>query len=308
VETANVEETRLSSSNSLLQAVVLGEDRGMSLEHELKVAKALALQAGEMLRRFHHERLEQGRIRGSHETVTIPDLVVDDIIVSGLRQAFPHDALSSEQSPLCWDRFECDRLWLVDALDGVGSLADRGDEFTVSIGLSIRGEAVLGVVYNPMRDELYTGSSSQHLQLNGRALSGRPSNHGSTPAARISLPRSEWGPVIENIPELRALSSARSTSYDLARVAARQHDGFFSLLPLREWSTCAGVALICSAEGLVSLRGLNTVTYNSEELIHSSGMIAAGTYPQKQLIEKILAQPAVNSLSKKLARSSHFAA
>lgn len=300
-------DSQVSMSGSLIQATRIGEDMGMNLGHELEVAKALALEAGETLRRFHRERLMTGRVRGSHETVTIPDLVVDDIIVSGLKKDFPHDALCSEQSPLCWDRFECDRLWLVDAVDGVASLADRGDEFTISIGLSIRGEAVLGVVYNPMRDELYTGSMSHPFELNGVRTGSNSKNSRSNPA-QLSVPRMEWESVVENIPELHSLSCATSISYHLARVAAHKQDGFFSLLPLREWSTCAGVALICSAEGLVTLHGFDNISFNSEDLMHTSGIITTHSQFHKRLIEEILDQPAISTLSKKLWRRMHFAA
>ena len=200
-----------------------------------------------------------------------------------------------------WDRFECDRLWLVDAVDGIMSLAERGDEYTVSIGLAIRGQAVLGVVYNPVRDELFLGSTSQSILVNGVSPKPEGTDRRSMPA-RISIPRTEWGYMVECVPDLRPISHAASTSYELARVAAGMNDGFFSVLPSREWNTCAGVALVDSAGAFAGLRGMSGVEFNNEDLTHSSGIIAARTHPQKMLIENILDLPAVMAVHVELRR------
>jgi myo-inositol-1(or 4)-monophosphatase len=294
----------LSSSfdpGTAARSIVRAEMRGMDLRYELEIAKSLALRAGEKLRQFHKERLVIGRIRDSRDIVTVPDLVVDDIIVSGLTKAFPHDALTSEQSPLSWERFECDRLWLVDAVDGISSLAERGDEYTVSIGLAIRGQAVLGVVYNPIREELFTGSASQPIMVNDAPPRPNASDCRSMPA-RISIPRAEWGCMVESVPDLRPLSNSCSTSYELARVASGMNDAFFSVLPPREWSTCAGVALVEAGGGFASLRGMYTVQFNNEDLTLPTGLIAARTHPQKMLIENILDLPAVTAVCEELKR------
>lgn len=240
----------------------------MSLEHELEVAKELALIAGDAVRSYCSRTPHI--MTGAH-IGTIPDLIADDIIVSGLQRAFPHDALCSEQTPISSGRFECDRLWLVDALDGAADLAQQGSEYAVSIGLVVRGQAVLGVVYNPARGELFTGASTLPVTINGSATKPRDTIAG----ARIGIPSSEWV-FTSDLPEFQSVHPIVSTAYGLARVAAGMDDGFFSVQPVREWSTCAGAALVCAARGRITLPGMHGMAYNSCNLTHPFGIIAIG--------------------------------
>lgn len=285
-----------------LRTFGLQGDSDMNLQHELDVARSVALEAGRRLRDFHLDGVELNGLV-SNEIVTIPDLVADDIVVSGLRKAFPQDAVCSEQSPTCWDRFQCDRLWLVDALDGAASLASGGDEYTVSIGLAIRGQAVLGVVYNPVRDELYAGSTMHAVTLNGEPVS----EFRESPSTEdgISVQRSEWGYIFGCVPELLSISKTSSVSYDLARIAAGTHDGWFSLLPPREWCTCAGIALICAAGRLASVKGGAEITYNNEDLRHPAGIIAARTPQHKEFMEYIVSLPEMEEVAQDLRRRSY---
>jgi myo-inositol-1(or 4)-monophosphatase len=242
------------------------------LEYELGIAKKLARAAGKALRSFNPYNVQIGPSARSSAMVTIPDLIADDIIVSGLQLAFPYDAVCSEQTPVSYGPFEGDRLWLVDALDGNTSLVDHGDEYAVSIGLAVRGQAVLGVVYNPVRDELFAGAEDIPTTLNGFPLQASRTDQFS--GASISMPHSEWT-YSTNLPELPPIRPIVSTSYELARVAAGMEDGFFSVLPVREWSTCAGVALIRAAGCRATLHGGIEILYNNSDLTHPLGIIAA---------------------------------
>lgn len=244
----------------------------MRLEYELEIAKKLALSAGSALRSFNPDNVQIGPSARSAAMVTIPDLIADDIIVSGLQLAFPYDAICSEQMPVSCGRFESDRLWLVDALDGNTNLVEHGDEYAVSIGLVVRGQAVLGVVYNPVRDELFAGAEGIPTTLNGVPVKASRADKFS--GARISMPHSEWA-YSTTMPELPPILPIVSTSYELARVAAGMDDAFFSVLPVREWSTCAGVALIRAAGCRATLHGGIDIVYNGSDLAHPLGIIAA---------------------------------
>jgi len=238
------------------------------------------------LRLFHHKNLRIGPSTRSG-MVTIADLIADDIIVSGLQHEFPHDAICSEQMPVSFGRFECDRLWLVDALDGNSDFVVHGDDYAVSIGLAIRGEAVLGVVYNPSRKELFAGTAMQ-----GTALNGRPCNATSSSqlaGARICTPRSDW--EYSKRLDLPPVRPVVSTSYALARVAAGMDDGFFSMFPSREWSTCAGVALVRAAGGRATLHGALDITYNSSDLTHPLGIVAGGLSLHESLNTALNSRP-----------------
>jgi myo-inositol-1(or 4)-monophosphatase len=260
----------------------------MRLEYELEIAKKLALSAGSALRSFNPDNVQIGPSARSSAMVTIPDLIADDIIVSGLQLAFPYDAVCSEQTPICCGRFESDRLWLIDALDGNTNLVEHGDEYAVSIGLVVRGQAVLGVVYNPVRDELFAGAEGIPTTLNG--VSAQFSRADNFSGARISMPHSEWA-YSTTLPELPPIRPIVSTSYELARVAAGMEDGFFSVLPVREWSTCAGVALIRAAGCCATLHGGIEILYNGSDLAHPLGIVAACPDLHERLNKTLTAAP-----------------
>lgn len=161
----------------------------MRLDYELDVTTRSALCAGSALRSFTPGNVQIGQSVMSAAMVSTPDLIADDIIISCLRLAFPHDTVCSEQAPVSCDRFESDRLWLVDALDGNTNLVEHGDKHAVSVGLMVRGQAVLGVV-NPMRDELFTGAEGHPTTLNG--FPAQACRAGKLSDTRIGVPRSEW--------------------------------------------------------------------------------------------------------------------
>jgi myo-inositol-1(or 4)-monophosphatase len=243
------------------------------LERELEVAQELALAAGASLRSYHSKKLHIVHRGGGEKMVTIADLIADDIIMSGLQQSFPRDALCSEQTPISCVHFECERIWLIDAMDGATNFAEQGDEYTVSIGLAVRGQAVLGVVYNPTRNELFAGSAAQPTTINGFPVN--PGMSDQFAGVRISVPSSEWA-YSSRLPGLKSVLPIASTSYGLARVAAGMDDGFFCLLHARKWSTCAGVALVGAAGRRATLPGSVDISYDNGNLTHPFGMTAAG--------------------------------
>lgn len=144
----------------------------MNCARELEIARALAAEAGAALLQFRSEGAgEAGRNRASGEVLTVAGLVADDLICSGLADAFPDDSLCSRHAggQAGWTG----RVWLVDALDSESNFLADGDEFTVSVGLAIHGRAVLGVVFNPARREMFAGTIALGATLNGRPLVGQ---------------------------------------------------------------------------------------------------------------------------------------
>jgi myo-inositol-1(or 4)-monophosphatase len=252
----------------------------MTFERELEVAKRLARSAGKALRSFDPKKVRIGQSARSNSMVTIPDLVADDIIISGLQLAFPDDALCSEHTPLSYGRSQYGRLWLVDALDGNMDFLENGDQYAVSIGLAVRGQAVLGVVYNPVRDELFAGTIAQPTTING--LPASATRTGPFADAHISMPRSEWA-YASSLLDLPPVRPGMSTSYELARVAAGMEDGFFSVLPVSECSTCAGVALVNAGGGRATFHGGLDIVYDKNDLTHPLGIVAACTAIHEEL-------------------------
>jgi myo-inositol-1(or 4)-monophosphatase len=245
-----------------------------SLDRELAIAMRLVREAGAILKQAHTTRLAAHEMV-SGELATSANTDADGLIRAGLRAEFPDDGIYSERAPHSPERFLRSRVWMIDPLDGVSNFAACGDEFSVAIGMAIDGEATLGVIYNPMRDELFAGYRDFGVILNetGVHVSSAHTLH----SCFVTVSRREWshGTLPDTITPFRMIPMA-GTAYKLARVAAGLDDGMFSLKPRPEWSTCAGVALVKSGGGLVTALNGEFIRCNRPDLRQSVGMIAAG--------------------------------
>lgn len=255
-----------------------------SLDRELAAAVRLARDAGAILRRAHSTRQEQ------HETVsgelaTQAHSDCDALIRAGLRAGFPDDGIYSERAPHSPERFLHSRVWMIDPLDGVTSFASCGDEFSVSIGMAIDGEACLGVVYNPVREELIAGYRGGGVTVNDSA--SKISDVYSLDYCFITVCRREWSQGIRSVKMPCRVVPMAGTAYKLARVAGGLDDGTFMLRPYPEWSTCAGVALVKSAGGLVTSTSGEFIRYNRPDLRQCVGLVAAGAGMHSLLLRKV---------------------
>ncbi|MFL5264704.1 MAG: inositol monophosphatase family protein [Anaeromyxobacteraceae bacterium] len=263
----------------------------MNLTRELAVASRLAREAGDLLMRL------RGVAEVSHkhdgEIVTAADLESDRLIRAGLVEAFPDDALVSEEAPTGGDRLaEGGRAWIVDPIDATRDYASGGDEFSVSIGLAVGGEAVLGAVCAPARGELIVGAIGAGVSLNGAParVSAAPAVQG----ARLTVSRSEWrdGDLGRRLPF--PVGPVSSAAYKLARVGAGLDDGTFSTHARRDWDICAGVALVLAGGGRVTLLDGSAMRFDRAELLQPMGLVAAGPALHRQLrtvLAPILAKP-----------------
>jgi fructose-1,6-bisphosphatase/inositol monophosphatase family enzyme/glutathione synthase/RimK-type ligase-like ATP-grasp enzyme len=243
------------------------------LDRELEVATRLALQAGTLLRLRREGELAVEHKAGG-EIVTAADRESDRLIREGLSAAFPGDAIFSEETEDSPARLAADRVWIVDPLDATSSYVDKGDEYCVSIGLSISGRPALGVIYNPMRAELVAGYRGGGVTLNGVpvAVHDAPTLEGT----HLEVSRKEWrtglGERLSGLP----VEPMASMAYKLARVAAGLSEGAFSIKARKEWGTCAGIALVLAAGGKVTLLDGSEIRCNRAEPRQRLGMVAAG--------------------------------
>jgi fructose-1,6-bisphosphatase/inositol monophosphatase family enzyme/glutathione synthase/RimK-type ligase-like ATP-grasp enzyme len=217
-----------------------------ALHRELDTAVRLALKAAEVLRRHRAGGLSVGEKAGG-EMVTAADLEADALIGAGLRAEFPGDIVYSEEAIDPISRHSARRVWIVDPIDATSDYARGGEEHCVSIGLAIDGAPVLGVVYNPVRDELFAGYEGDGVTCNGKPVNPSPVAHLTD--AVIEVSRKEWMRGLEQRAASLTIRPAASMAYKLARVAAGLSDGAFSFKRRREWGTCAGVALVLAAGG-----------------------------------------------------------
>jgi myo-inositol-1(or 4)-monophosphatase len=256
----------------------------MDLTRELEVATRLAREAGAALRRHQAGRLEI-RHKAHGEVVTPADLESDAIIRGGLEAAFPDDAIFSEETADSPARLSKARVWIVDPLDSTSNFTEHGDEYSVSVGLAVDGRAVLGVVYNPARDELVAGYEGAGVTLNGSPV--RVSEARDVEHARLTVSRKEWKRGLAGVAATLPIIPVASMAYKLARIAAGLDDAAFSAARRKEWGTCAGVALVLAAGGRATLLDGTNIAFNRSEPRQSMGMVAAGPRLHPILLERL---------------------
>jgi myo-inositol-1(or 4)-monophosphatase len=201
---------------------------------------------------------------GEAGPVTEADLASNACIQDILLQAFPDDGWLSEETADRPDRLGKSRTWIIDPLDGTWEFTTGVPEFVVSIALSVDCVAELGVLYNPIMEETFSGILGQ-----GAWLNGVPIHVSSTPhiaASTFCVSRSETGKGLLRQFERRLnLSPKGSVAYKCGLVAAGCYEGVFTYNPRNEWDICAGVAIIEAAGGRVTDRQGRPYRFNQPD-------------------------------------------
>jgi len=195
------------------------------------------------------------------------------------------DGWLSEESVDSHGRLTKERVWIVDPLDGTFEFIRGIPEFVVSIALTIDREPVVGIIYNPVTDELYTASNGIS-RLNGRRL--QCSHQSDLEKATACVSRSEtqaglWQPYAHLFQKFLVSGSIATK---LVHTAASRSDLTISLRSKHEWDICAADLIVRNAGGLVITRNLRGIHYNSANPVIPSGLIAGP--PQLVEIAKTL--------------------
>lgn len=241
----------------------------------LNIAIRAARRAGEVIVRGMNRvhRLDV-RAKGQNDFVSEIDTQAEREIIDIVRKHYPQHAFLAEESGHSGSDSEF--LWIIDPLDGTTNFLHGFPQFAVSIGVQRRGRMEHAVVYDPLRQELFTASRGEGAQVDGKRI--RVSAH-------IGLDRSLIGtgfPYRSNLQwldpymdMLKAVTQATAgirrpgaAALDLAYVAAGRLDAFWEM-GLSPWDTAAGTLLITEAGGMIGR--LNGGEYKGE------GDIVAGT-------------------------------
>jgi len=237
---------------------------------ERLVAEDLARQAGVILLHYRRHGFEVELKTSQDDPVTVADREASELIVAGLRAAFPHDGILSEELLDTDERLDRERVWIIDPIDGTKEYVDGKPDYCVSIGLSVRGEAVLGVVLAPENDELFTGIVGQGVWKNGvpAGFSDRAPQQ-----SVIAVSDTEHERELHAYP-LPTMHPSGSIALKMARIAAGEADATFTMSPRSEWDIAAGMALIAAAGGTSTRRNGTTITLNNVRTDIGRGLLA----------------------------------
>ena len=222
----------------------------------LNIAIRAARSAGNVIIRSlqHVEHLEV-TTKGRNDFVTDVDRLAEQEIIGVIRKSYPDHAILAEESGKHGDN---DTVWVIDPLDGTANFLHGFPHYCVSIGVMVRGRIEHGVIYDPLRDELFTASRGAGAQLNDRRLrvTKQKTLAGSLISTGFPFKYHEHFPAYlatfnAVFPEVSDLRRGGSAALDLAYVAAGRVDAYWEL-GLQKWDLAAGILLIEEAGGVVS--------------------------------------------------------
>jgi len=244
------------------------------MKHYLDAAESAAHAAGDLLRQNFRRPLRVNSAE-AHDIKLEIDLQTQELITQMLLREFPQHALYGEEG-IVGDQ-SSEHQWVVDPLDGTVNYFYRIPHFCVSIALRFKGEIIVGVIYDPMRQEMWSGQKGQNPRLNGEKF--RVSERADLAESVISVGLSKTGVMIQsNLPLLQQMiHRARkcrlmgSAALDMAYVACGRFDAYIEQ-GISLWDIAAGWILVESAGGSVDLWP-RTDMKNKYSIIASNGVI-----------------------------------
>lgn len=244
----------------------------------LELAVGLAREAGAIQRERYETDIEIRTKSASIDLVTEVDKACEALIVRAIGEARPDDAILAEEGGGS-DREGAPWRWVIDPLDGTTNYAHGYPRFCVSIGIEKEDEREVGVIYDPLLDELYTAVRGQGAFLNGKALRvSRETEFGNALLAtgfaydiRKSL-EDNLNHFAHVIKQARAVRRDGSAALDLCYVAAGRFDGFWEM-KLHAWDVAAGLLIVEEAGGKTSNMRGGAAPRSGIETVASNGHI-----------------------------------
>ncbi len=247
-------------------------------------AAAIAFQAGALVRDFYHSAVAT-EYKGDVDLVTEADRASERLIVDLLHSNFPEHGIYGEEGTR--DRMEGEYRWYIDPLDGTTNFAHRFPVFCVSMGLEHRpaslpagedGQLVAGVIYDPMRDEMFVAERGRGAYLNGHRIHVSRTAHLGEALLATGFPsrKRHDNPNIHFYHQLTLRSHgvrrAGSAALDLAYTACGRFDAYWEF-NLNPWDTSAGALMVMEAGGTVTGFDRAPFRLESREVLATNGTL-----------------------------------
>jgi myo-inositol-1(or 4)-monophosphatase len=213
--------------------------------------------------------------KGENDFVTEIDQKAEQAIIQTLLDAYPDHAILAEESAATAALGEAEYQWIIDPLDGTTNFLHGFPQYCISIALAYRGQLSVAVIYDPVRNDLYTALRGRGAFLNERRI--RVSKRDKLQGALIGtgFPYRDFTHLDaytamfkDLVQKTAGLRRPGSAALDLAWLACGRTDGFFEI-GLNAWDIAAGCLLVQEAGGLVS-------DFSGEENYLQSGNVVAG--------------------------------
>lgn len=267
-------------------------------ERELSLALKLARDAGAAILEYYEGPLKVERKvdvdREHTEPVTEADRAANELIVAGIRREFSDDGILAEESIDTDRRLGKRRVWMIDPLDGTNGFIARDGDFAVQIGLAVEGEAVMGVVYQPLPGLLFQAVKGEGTWIERRGFTPERawvSGRREVERMRLAASRTHRSPRMDKVVgALGVKEEVRrgSVGVKVGLIVEQQCDLYVHLSPrTKQWDTCAPEVILREAGGrLTDLFGA-PLRYNSPEVQNLNGIAASNGAAHESIIERL---------------------
>jgi myo-inositol-1(or 4)-monophosphatase len=246
---------------------------------KLECAKQAAIKGGAVALRYFNSTELNVREKALNNLVTQADVESEECIVSYIKQAFPEHGFFAEENHHSGNMVE-DDVWIIDPIDGTNNYAHAIPHFCISVAYAHKGEVTAGVVYDPMRNELFTASKDCGAFLNGKQIqvSHRRNLVESIITTGFNYDR---GVIMEKTLEtiralflchIQGIRRTGSAALDMCWVASGRFDGFFEYL-LSPWDFAAGMLIVREAGGICGDCSGNSLNIHANSVVVSNACI-----------------------------------
>ncbi len=235
--------------------------------------KKIALKAGSTIMEIYNKDF-MIEYKDDKSPLTEADKRSNEIICEALKKLYPQIPIMSEENKQTEYeiRKDWEYYWCIDPIDGTKEFIKKNGEFTVNIALIHKNTPVLGVVYAPAIDNMYSAKKDEGSFLNGQKLPLRINN---TPKEKLFVVASkshlskETQEFIDKLDSKQIEQVSKGSSLKLCMVAEGSADIYPRLAPTMEWDTAAADAVVREAGKMAYQYGSDTpVVYNKEDLLN----------------------------------------
>ncbi len=241
-----------------------------------KIAENAAREAGEVLKE-NLGKVREITFKGKNSLVTEVDKLSEEIIVQSIKKSFPSHDIFAEESGR--HSTSSEYVWIIDPLDGTTNYAHGYPFFSISIALEVGGVVKAGLVYDPVKEEMFSAELGQGAFMNGEPIRISGSARLDESHLVTGFVHDDPRIVEENLRHFanfiwkaRAVRRDGSAALDLCYVACSRFDGFWEL-GLNPWDTAAGVLIVEEAGGSVTDFTGGEYSIYKREILATNGSI-----------------------------------
>jgi myo-inositol-1(or 4)-monophosphatase len=244
----------------------------------LDFATELAREAGDVLKHYM-DREKHVELKGQANLVTVADKESEALVIRRILERYPTHGILAEESGISGARDVTASKWIIDPLDGTTNFAHQYPFFCVSIAFEHNGEVLCGAVYDPCRDEMFSGGRGLGSFLNGRRLHVSDVDKLAGGLILTGFPygvRQKMKTAMSQFEAFlfhsQAVRRGGSAALDLCYISLGRCDGFWEM-DLHPWDTAAGLVILEEAGGRVTDFAGNPFSIYKKEIVASNSRI-----------------------------------